>query len=98
MIPLDHKGEVVKSALYGAVFAARLKNYFKQHGRIQVKQWYHFIGSQTVLGGIQHERYGSQTFFANRIVEIQGSTQLQDWWWVPGSLNIAYKIQSGSRG
>ncbi len=80
----------------GAVFAARLKKYFEQHSRIQVKQWYHFVDSQTVLGAIQRESYGFQTFFANRIGEIQSSTQLQDWWWVPGPLNIADIITRGA--
>ncbi|XP_068507449.1 uncharacterized protein [Syngnathus scovelli] len=89
LTPLDHKGEAVKAELCGAVFAARLKRYFEQQGRIQVKQWYHFVDSQTVLGAIQRESYGFHTFFANRIGEIQGSTQIQDWWWIPGTLNIA---------
>lgn len=52
LTPLDHKGEAVKAELCGAVFAARLKKYFEQHGRIQVRQWYHFVDSQTVLGAI----------------------------------------------
>ncbi|RXN14669.1 gag-pol fusion poly [Labeo rohita] len=96
LTPLDHKGEAVKAELCGAVFAARLKKYFEQHGRIQVKQWYHFIDSQTVLGAIQRESYGFQTFFANRIGEIQGSTRIQDWWWVPGPLNIADIMTRGA--
>lgn len=96
LTPLDHKGEAVKAELCGAVFAARLKKYFEQHGRTQVKQWYHFVDSQTVLGAIQRESYGFQTFFANRIGEIQGSTQLQDWWWIPGPLNIADIITRGA--
>lgn len=96
LAPLDHKGEAVKAELCGAVFAARLKKYFEQHGRVQVKQWYHLVDSQTVLGAIQRESYGFQTFFANRIGEIQSSTQLQDWWWIPGPLNIADIITRGA--
>ncbi|KAJ8278530.1 hypothetical protein GJAV_G00088610 [Gymnothorax javanicus] len=96
LTPLNHKGEAVKAELCGAVFAARLKKYFEQHGRIQVKRWYHFVDSQTVLGAIQRESYGFQTFFANRIGEIQSSTQCQDWWWIPGPLNIADIITRGA--
>lgn len=96
LTPLDHKGEAVKAELCGAVFAARLKKYFEQHGQIQVRQWYHFVDSQTVLGAIQRESYGFQTFFANRIGEIQSSTQLHYWWWVPGPLNIADIITRGA--
>lgn len=74
LTPIDHKGEAVKAKLCGAVFAVRLKKYFEKHCCIQVKQWYHFVDSQTVLGAIQRESYGFQTFFANRIGEIQSST------------------------
>lgn len=62
----------------------------------EVKQWYHFVDSQTVLCSVQRESYGFQTFFANRIGEIQISTQLQNWWWIPGSLNIADIITRGA--
>lgn len=96
LTPLDHKGEAVKAELCGALFAVRLKKYFEQHGRIQVKQWYHFVDSQTVLAAIQHESYGFQTIFANRIGEIQSSTHFQDWWWIPGPLNITDIITRGA--
>lgn len=95
LTPLDHKGDAVKTKLCGAVFATRLKKYFEQHGQIQVKWWYHLFDSQIVLGAIQLESYSFQTFFANRMGEIQSSTQLQDWWWIPGPLNIADVITCG---
>ncbi|KAJ8260443.1 hypothetical protein GJAV_G00182210 [Gymnothorax javanicus] len=96
LTPLNHKGEAVKAELCGAVFAAQLKKYFEQRGRIHVKRWYHFVDSQTVLSAIQRESYGFQTFFANRIGEIQSTTQCQDWWWIPGPLNIADNITRGA--
>lgn len=83
LTPLNHKGDPVKAEMCGAVFAARLKTYFQRHCRIQVKKWYHLVDSQTVLGAIQRESYGFQTFFANRVGEIQSSTDVQDWWWIP---------------
>ena len=96
LTPLDHKGDAVKAEVCGAVYAARLKKYFQKHCRIRVERWYHFVDSQTVLGAIQRESYGFQTFFANRIGEIQGSTNVQDWWWIPGPLNIADIISRGA--
>lgn len=63
LTPLNHKGDPVKAEMCGAVFAARLKTYFQRHCRIQVKKWYHLVNSQTVLGAIQRESYGFQTFF-----------------------------------
>lgn len=92
LTPLDHKGHVVKAEICGAVYAACLlsmKKYFQKPCRIRVERWYHLVGSQTVLGAIQRESYGYQMFFANRIGEIQGSTNVQNWWWIPGSRNIA---------
>lgn len=97
LTPLDHKGDAVKSEVCGAVYAARLKKYFQKHCRIRVERWYHLVDSQTVLGAIQRESYGFQTFFANRIGEIQGVTNVQDWWWISGPLNIADIISRGAR-
>lgn len=65
LTPLDHKGHAVKAEICGAVYAARLKKYFQKHCRIRVERWYHLVDSQTVLGVIQRESYGYQTFFAN---------------------------------
>ncbi|CAI5659844.1 unnamed protein product, partial [Oreochromis niloticus] len=96
LTPLDHKSDPVKAEMCGAVFAARLKTYFQRHCRIQVKKWYHFVDSQTVLGAIQRDSYGFQTFFANRVGEIQSSTDVQDWWWIPGSANIADVLTRGA--
>ncbi|CAI5671305.1 unnamed protein product [Oreochromis niloticus] len=96
LTPLNHKGYPVKAEMCGAVFAARLKTYFQRHCRIQVKKWYHLVDSQTVLGAIQRESYGFQTFFANRVGEIQSSTNVQDWWWIPGSANIADILTRGA--
>ncbi|KAK7933354.1 hypothetical protein WMY93_004250 [Mugilogobius chulae] len=97
LTPLDHKGDPVKAEVCGAVYAARLKKYFEKCCRIRVEKWYHFVDSQTVLGAVQRESYGYQTFFANRIGEIQSSTNIQDWWWIPGPLNIADIITRGAR-
>nr|XP_054587186.1 uncharacterized protein LOC129152930 [Nothobranchius furzeri] len=96
LTPLDHKGDPVKAEMCGAVFAARLKTYIQKHCHNQVKKLYHLIDSQTVLGAIQRESYGFQTFFANRVDDIQSSTDIQDWWWIPGPANIADVITRGA--
>lgn len=96
LTPLDHKGDPVKAEVCRAVYAVRLKRHFQKHCSIQVEKWYHLVNSQTVLGAIQRESYGFQTFFANRVGEIQGSTNVQDWWWIPGPLNIADIISRGA--
>lgn len=89
LTPLDQKGEPVKAEICGAVFATRLRRYIEKHSRIEIERWFHLLDSQTVLGAIQRDSYGYQTFFANRVGEIQKSAAVEDWWWIPGDLNIA---------
>lgn len=96
LTPLDQKGEAVKAEVCGAVFAARLRKYIEKHSRIQVKRWLHLLDSQTVLGAIQRDSYGYQTFFANRVGEIQKSTSVGDWRWIPGEQNIADLVTRGA--
>lgn len=79
----------MKAEVCGAVFAARLRKYIEKHSRMQVDRWIHLLDSQTVLGAIQRDSYGYQTFFANRVGEIQKSTSVEDWRWIPGEQNVA---------
>ena len=95
LTPLDQKGEAVKAEICGAVFAARLRKYVEKHGGLEIERWLHLVDSQTVLGAIQRESYGYQTFFANRVGEIQKAGPVEDWWWIPGELNIADIITRG---
>ncbi|XP_063747648.1 uncharacterized protein LOC134869709, partial [Eleginops maclovinus] len=96
LTPLDQKGDAVKAEVCGAVFAARLRKYVERHGRMEIERWFHLVDSQTVLGAIHRDSYGYQTFFANRIGEIQKSASVEDWWWIPGTLNIADTITRGA--
>lgn len=96
LTPLDQGGDAIKVEMCRAVVASWLKKYFELHSRIQVEGWYHFVASQTILGAIQRESYGYQTFFANRIGEIQTNTRIQEWWWIPGPQNIADIITRGA--
>ncbi|KAG1961312.1 hypothetical protein F2P79_005478 [Pimephales promelas] len=93
---LELKGDPVKAEVCGAVFAIRLRKYFEKHGRIKVEKWFHLVDSQTVLGAIQRDSYGFQTFLANRIGEIQKTGATEDWWWIPGKLNITDIITRGA--
>ncbi|GAA6082860.1 uncharacterized protein LOC108183760 [Tachysurus ichikawai] len=95
LTPLDQKGDAVKAEICAAVFAVRLRRYFEKHGRMEVERWFHLVDSQTVLRAIERDSYGYQTFFANRIGEIQKSGQVSDWWWIPGDVNIADIITRG---
>lgn len=95
LTPLDQKGDAVKAQICGAVFAARIRKYVEKHARMKTERWFHLIDSQTVLGAIQRVSYGYQTFFANRVGEIQKAGLVQDWYWISGDLNIADIITRG---
>lgn len=94
LTPLNQKGDVIKAELCSAVFATHLKRYFEKHCRIDVTRWIHFVDSQTILGAIQKASYGYQTFFVNRIGEIQKAGPVEDWRWVEGNLSF----QTSSQG
>lgn len=96
LTPLDQKGEAVKAEICGAVCAARLRKYIEKHSHIEIERWLHLLDSQTVVGAIQRDSYGYQSFFANRVGEIQKSTSVEDWWWIPGGLNSADIITRGA--
>lgn len=96
LTPLNQKGDVIKAELCGAVFATRLKTYFEKHCCIKVDRWLHFVDSQTILGAIQKDSYGFQTFFANRIGEIQKAGPVESWRWIGGKENIADLITRGA--
>ncbi|CAI5658447.1 unnamed protein product [Oreochromis niloticus] len=95
LTPNELKGDAVKAEICGAVFATRLKGYLLKYGRLEIDRWYHFLDSQTVLGAIQWESYGFQTFFANRVGEIQKAGPVTDWWWLPGQFNVADLVTRG---
>lgn len=89
LAPLDQKGEVIKAEMCGAVFTTRLRKYVKKHGHLNIECWIHLVDSQTVLGAIQKDSYGYQTFYANRIGEIQKAGTVDEWKWIEGCRNIA---------
>lgn len=96
LTPLDQKGDAIKAELCGAVFATRLRSYFEKHCHIQVDKWVHIVDSQTILGAIQKDSYGYQSFFANRVGEIQKAGHVDNWRWVEGKANIADLITRGA--
>lgn len=49
-----------------------------------------------ILAAIQKDSYGYQTFFANRIGEIQKATHIEDWRWVDGKCNIVDILTRGA--
>lgn len=63
---------------------------------MKIAQWMHLVDSQTILGAIQKNCYSFQTFFANRIGEIQKAGPMNNWKWVEGKFIIADLITRGA--
>ena len=82
--------DIVRLELCGAVLNARLYAFIIHELRdIPFEKIYHIVDSEIVRAMINKDSYGFRTFAANRIGEIQDSTEKQNWYWVEGSLNIA---------
>ena len=96
LTPLDQKGDAIKAELCRDVFAIHLKTYLEKQCYIKVDRWTHFVDSQTILGAIQKDSYGYQTFFANRIGEIQKVRSVDSWSWVEGKENITDLLTRGA--
>ena len=94
LTPLDQKGDAVKSEVCGAVFASRLKRYLRGTAESRLESGSILSTARQSLVQSK-ENYGYQTFFANRIGEIQSNSRVQDWWWIPSPQNIADLITRG---
>ena len=81
--------DIVRLELCGAVLNARLYTFIESELDIQFNRVYHIVDSEIVRAMINKDSYGFRTFAANRIGEIQDSTEKQNWYWVDGRLNIA---------
>jgi hypothetical protein len=93
---LNQKGEAVKAEICGAVYAVLLRRYIEKHSQMEIEKCLHLLDSQAVLGAINRDSYGYQTFYANRVGEIQKSSSVDDWCWIPGELNIVDIITRGA--
>ena len=82
--------DIVRLELCGAVLNSRLFSFITHElSDIKFERVFHIIDSEIVKAMISRDSYGFRTFAANRIGEIQDSTNKEDWCWVEGRLNIA---------
>ena len=80
---------IVRLELCGAVLSKRLRVFIESEMDYKFTHVIHIVDSEIVKAMIGKQSYGFRTFAANRIGEIQGSTQPEEWYWVPGDVNIA---------
>lgn len=73
------------AALIGARFA---NNIIKSHS-IQIQNKFFWSDSKTVISWLTHSNKKYHQFVALRISEILETTELENWHWIPGKLNVA---------
>lgn len=80
---------VLLSQIAGLYDPIGLATPVKQKGVILVRRAFQEAGKLT------KESYSFQTFFVNRIREIQKAGPVTDWWWILGEVNIADLVMRG---
>ena len=81
--------DIVRIELCGAVMGARLRVTIKKELKMGFERVIHLTDSEIVQAMVHRQSYGYNTFAANRVGEIQRSTNAREWAWIPGKLNIA---------
>ena len=81
--------DIVKLELSAAVVGKRLRKFVEKESRYQFSDILHIVDSEIVKAMVCKESYGFNTFAANRIGEIQESTDMEEWAWLAGKDNIA---------
>ena len=59
-----------------------------KESRLEFTKVVHLVDSEIVKAMIQKGSYGFNTFAANRVGEIQHTTQKNEWYWIPGKPDI----------
>ena len=75
--------------LNGAVIGARIREFIVREMNFTFEKVYHLTDSGIVQAQIQAESHHFQPFTAVRIGEIQNKTQKDEWFWIPGDVNVA---------
>ena len=75
--------------LMAATLGSTLTKFVKTTLNIQKIETNFWTDSKIVLDWIQAEPHLMKTFVANRVVQIQTTTALQEWKWIPGDQNPA---------
>lgn len=91
------KMSIDKIELCGAVLSKRLKSFIDKECRYTFEKCYYVVVSQIVHAMIQKSSYGFNTFAATRIGEIQGGTNIEDWYWCESKFNIADWLTRGKK-
>ncbi|XP_044749148.1 uncharacterized protein LOC123309880 [Coccinella septempunctata] len=80
---------IPKSELQAAVMATRLAQSIKYELDTPIMRMFFWSDSQCVISWIKSDGRKFKQFVAHRIGEIQESTKIEDWRWIPTNLNPA---------
>ena len=72
--------DIVRLELCGAVLSKRLRAFIQEEMILEFKEMFHIFDSEIIKAMIAKGSYGFNTFAANRIGEIQGSTRKEEWY------------------
>ncbi|XP_059223223.1 uncharacterized protein LOC131997003 [Stomoxys calcitrans] len=75
--------------LMAALIASRFATSVVNSATINIRQRYFWSDSKTVISWIKSDHRRYHQFVAFRVSEILELTELSDWRWVPGKLNVA---------
>ena len=87
--------DIVRLELSGVLIGKRLRMFIQKEMRYNFSKVYHIMDSEIVKAMISKESYGFNTFAANRIGEIQQDTIEEEYYWLPGKLNVADYLTRG---
>ena len=89
---------IVRLELQAAVLGVRLANFVKGELSCSLDEVFLWTDSSVVLRFLRNESRRFHTFVANRIAEIQDSSEAGQWHHVPGELNPADVCSRGMSG
>ena len=87
--------DIVRIELCGAVLGARARVTIQREMKFRFEKVILLTDSEIVHAMIRKQSYGYNTFAANRIGEIQSSSHVDEWAWVPGKSNAADVVTRG---
>lgn len=83
------KQTIPRLELLAAVLGVRLATHICSIMHIKIDRRVFWCDSRTVLGWIRSEAINFKEFVANRVSELQESSDASEWRWVPTALNVA---------
>ena len=90
LAPLDKNALTIpKLELLATVVAVRMKVKLLEESNISINKVYFWVDSATVLRYIRNENKRFSVFVSHRVNEIRSNSNIADWHFIEGKLNVA---------